>query len=409
MLPKVTGSTVISVTVAVSMNMATKHQIIKEKLPEYLVARKDSDKGRQSKILDAVVEVTGMHRKSVIRAFREKQMESHQKTPKKRGRKRIFTNDCVAALNEVWQCAHKICGERLHCCISEYVNILQRDNMWSYSSESTALLLRMSFGSVKHYCAQFARNDHTLHRGHSTTKPSELKEIIPIRRGPWDNPLPGYGEVDTVVHCGLTLFGDYCYSTQYTDVATCWCLLSGQWNKGQEATVISIEAMVSRAPFSVLGLDPDSGSEFINWHMKGWCDERGIELTRIRPGKKNDHARIEQKNRTCIRDYVGYNRLDVRGSEILLNELYSYLELYINHFQPTMKYTGKHINEHGKTTRRIYDRARTPYERVLEHSHVSDEVKQKLREVHITLNPKTLLHRVYALHEKLLKMCQNGK
>lgn len=56
--------------------------------------------------------------------------------------------------------------------------------------------------------------------GRGTTKPSDLKEIIPIRRGPWHNPEPGYGEVDTVAHCGYTLAGDYCYTAQYTDIAT---------------------------------------------------------------------------------------------------------------------------------------------------------------------------------------------
>lgn len=56
--------------------------------------------------------------------------------------------------------------------------------------------------------------------GRGTTKPSNLKEIIPIRRGPWQNLLPGNGEVDTVAHCGYTISSDFCYTVQYTDVAT---------------------------------------------------------------------------------------------------------------------------------------------------------------------------------------------
>jgi len=48
------------------MNMATKTDIIKDKLKEYLKA----DTKRKGEILDAVVEVTKLHRKSVIRRFR---------------------------------------------------------------------------------------------------------------------------------------------------------------------------------------------------------------------------------------------------------------------------------------------------------------------------------------------------
>lgn len=63
-----------------------------------------------------------------------------------------------------------------------------------------------------------------------------MKEIIPIRRGPWEDPEPGFGEIDTVALCGSSLLGDFGYIVQYTDVSTIWTALSAQWNKGQEAT-----------------------------------------------------------------------------------------------------------------------------------------------------------------------------
>jgi hypothetical protein len=33
-------------------------------------------------------------------------------------------------------------------------------------------------------------------------------------------------------------------------------------------------------PFRLLGVDSDNGSEFINWHLKLWCDGKQIQLTR---------------------------------------------------------------------------------------------------------------------------------
>ena len=54
-------------------------------------------------------------------------------------------------------------------------------------------------------------------------------------------------------------------------------------------------------PFKLLGIDSDNGSEFINYHLKAFCDQRKIQFTRERPYKKDDNAHIEQKNWTHVR------------------------------------------------------------------------------------------------------------
>ena len=63
-------------------------------------------------------------------------------------------------------------------------------------------------------------------------------------------------------------------------------------------------------PFRLLGLDSDNGSEFINWHRKGGCEAKKIQLTRGRPYKKEDNAQVEQKNGTHGRKLLGWERYD---------------------------------------------------------------------------------------------------
>lgn len=173
------------------------------------------------------------------------------------------------------------------------------------------------------------------------TKPSSLKEVIPVRRGPCENPSPGTGEIDTVAHCGNTAEGLFGYTTQYTDIALTWCFLEAQMGKGKFETLESIKAMRYRSPVTLLGLDPDTGSEFINWHIKDWCDQEKIQLTRIRLGQKNEHGRIEQKNDKNVRKWAGYIRIDTEERLLILKELYQTLKIYINHFQPSMKCVKK--------------------------------------------------------------------
>ena len=70
----------------------------------------------------------------------------------------------------------------------------------------------------------------------------------------------------------------------------------------------ALEEIRSRLPFDLLGLDSDNGSEFINWHLRHWCEENQIQLTRGRPYKKDDNAHVEQKNWTHVRKLLGWDR-----------------------------------------------------------------------------------------------------
>lgn len=375
------------------MTMDTKQEIFEEKLAEYLTASKE-EKG---KILDAVCSVTKAHRKAAIRRFRTLQMKDGG-VQDKRGRTAIYTKAVDAALKEIWDIAHQICAERLHPNIAEYVKILKRDGMWKYDAKPTALLQKMSLATMKRRLGKLEKI-HGRRRGRSATKPSNLKEIIPIRRGSWQNPDPGFGEVDTVAHCGSTLQGDFAYTVQYTDVSTIWTCLAGQWNKGEEATVKSIELIKKHLPFPLLGIDPDSGSEFINWNLKGWCDSEKVVMTRTRPYMKNDHARIEQKNFTNIREFIGYVRIDNPEAVEIMNELYDVLEDYINFFLPSVKCISKERT--GSKYKRVYDKSQTAYQRALAHPKINQEIKKQLQAKYATLNPKILKTKSDRLISKL--------
>ena len=378
------------------MTMRTKQEIFKEKLGEYLMA----DKENKSRILDAVCQIAKVHRKAAIRRFKTLQLRPSS-WQRKRSDRITYGPAVAAALKEIWEIANCICAERIHPVIPEYVRVLKQDGMWKHDEETTRLLLQASLGTIKNRLALFENIKRRGGRG--TTKPSDLKEIIPIRRGPWQNPPPGKGEVDTVAHCGYTISGDFCYTVQYTDVSTIWTCLAAQWNKGEAATIRSMERIQSHLPFPLLGIDPDSGSEFINWNLKRWCDTRAVDMTRTRPYMKNDHARIEQKNYTNIRHIVGYARFDDARHVAILNELYDVLEDYINFFLPSVKCVEKIRTSHSRTKRR-YDTAQTAYHRVLGCDNISEEIKEKLRLKYATLNPRILKQKCDRIIAKLAKI-----
>lgn len=377
--------------------MATKHEVIKEELEGYLKAGKE-EKGS---ILDRLEKTLKMHRKAIIRRFAviQKRIEGYN-WHDGRGRPPYYTPDCIAALHEVWEISHELCAERLHGEVREYVRILKRDSMWQHTDESTGKLFAMSLGTMKTFTQGFDRI--VSGGGRCMTKPSDLKEVIPTRRGPWQNPKPGCGEIDTVAHCGDSGLGQFAFTLQYTDVSLLWCFLEAQKSKEKVPTRESIERIYARSPFTLEWLDPDSGSEFINWHLYDWCQDRKIIMTKIRSGEKNDHGRIEQKNDKNVRKWAGYIRIDTEERLSILKEMYTYLEIFINHFQPSMKCVEK-IRKNISHSSRKYDQAKTPYQRFIEHPDIPKEAREKMRKHHDVLNPKILHDKLLSLRQKLFK------
>ena len=65
-----------------------------------------------------------------------------------------------------------------------------------------------------------------------------------------------------------------------------------------------------------------------------------------------------------VRRLVGYDRYTSQAALGDLNRAYNVLRLYINFFQPVMKLVSK--RRHGARVHKVYDTAKTPYQRLLE-------------------------------------------
>ena len=371
------------------MNMVTKTSIFEEHLESWLRAR-DCKKER-SKIIKHICFVIGAHPKSISRSFKRVQLRGSN-TREVRGRKRFYTSDCLAALHEVWEIANEPCGDNLHSIIAEYVAILKRDKVWKHSKEATNKLLQMSLGTVKIRVTQFDRR-HFLQQGLSTTHKGTIHAQIPVRTGPWGEASTGTEQIDTVAHCGSSVAGDFVYTLNSTDIPTLWGERRAQWNKGQKATISSLETMERNTPFPILERHPDSGSEFVNWLCVGWSRERNQKLTRSRPNHKNDNCFVEERNGHVVRRWVGYSRLDMIEVVDALNAVYEVLNPYLNHFIASRRIVSK--ERAGAKWKIVREKkAMTPYQRVLSRDDVLESVKTELRQEHSQLNPLYLKEKI---------------
>lgn len=377
------------------MSQRSKREMIAAIRPRYLKASKVG----KAQILDELIATTGYHRKSAIRVLTHAPKPKGLKRP---GRRKVYQGEVVQVLEQIWEICGRICSKRLQPFLPEMVSVLERCHELCLSEATQALLLAMSPATIDR-CLKRARFISPRH-GLSTTKPGVLlKQAIPIRTfTPWEEERPGFLEIDLVAHCGSTTEGIYLNTLTATDLATGWTECLALANKTQAAVSQAIAQMRLDLPFPLLGLDSDNGSEFINDTLLRYCQSEQITFTRSRPYQKNDQAHVEQKNWSVVRHTVGYDRLETPGELVLLSSIYSDLRLYINYFQPVLKLIGKERVD-GKTVR-TYDRATTPYRRVLALDTLPVEIKARLAAHYVQLNPVALRNSIDAKVAQLWKI-----
>jgi hypothetical protein len=304
----------------------------------------------------------------------------------------------------VWEASDRLCSKRLKPFVAEMAAVMRRHGELAVDAQIEAQLCRMSPATMDRLLRPWRRAGGR--RPLSTTRPgSLLKSSIPIRTfADWTEERPGFVEVDLVAHCGESTEGFYLTTLCAVDVASGWSECVEVWGKGQERVGGAVHRMRSRLPFPLLGLDSDNGSEFINQHLYGYCRREGITFTRSRAYKKNDSCHVEQKNWTLVRRLVGYDRYSSHAALERLSLVYATLRHYVNFFQPTTKLVSK--TRHGARVHKVYDTAKTPYQRLLESGVLTPAKQAELAAIYRGLNPVLLLKQLNGHLEQLWKLAQ---
>jgi len=380
--------------------MATRKEIITRSRIKYKRAKK---KGK-GLILDGVCLATGLSR-SRIKHLLPGNIEVRPKTVKhgKRGRKPKYDAPTITVLKYIWALMDFPCGQRLTIAMPDTITALIRFKEIDIDPDIQYKLQDMSSSTVDRLLKQ-AKEQMRFKRGISTTKPGTLlKRNIPIRlETEWDDAIPGYVEIDLVAHCGDTAAGDYLNTLDITDICTGWTETQAAFNKAQKHIFGALLYAKERLPFPLRGIDSDNGSEFINDHLYRYCREQGICFTRSRPYRKNDNCHVEQKNWHIVRRNIGYDRYEGNTALTVMNEYYALLRLYTNFFQPQTKLISK--QREGAHIHKYYEVPETPYRRVLRSEGITDEEREKLQELYVTLNPAELKRNMMRLSERLKQL-----
>lgn len=376
------------------MSLPTRKELIKRAKGRYL----KSSKQDKSKILSELVINTRLNREYLTNRLSPK-VDLDYVNPLNRKRHEKYGMDVVFYLKRIWEIFDYPCGQRLAPMMEEYVTVLEKWKEVSFPESIREKLLQISSSTIDR---RLKRSKSSVKRKVlSTTRPgSLLKKNIPIKTSSWNEKRLGFGELDTVAHCGFSSSGEFINSLTYTDICSGWTESIAVMGKAQGRIQEGLDDIEERLPFDLLGIDPDNGSEFINWQLYRHCLEKNIEFTRGRPYAKNDNAHIEQKNYTHVRKLIGYKRLEKQEQLTGLNDLYcNEWRLYKNFFIPNKKLISK--KRVGSKIVKKFDTPKPPYQRLLENRKYPKKQKRVLRAIYVKLNPVKLKKRI---EQKLSKI-----
>ena len=360
-----------------------------------------SSRSEKNKILDEFVKTTDYHRKHAIRMLNDKQTV---KATENTVPKRIYDDAVRESLIILWEASDRICSKRLKAIIPELLAGMERHGHLRLDLEVKNKVLKVSAATIDRILFRVRKHGKRKRRKNPI---ATIKSKISVRTfADWNQPAPGYFEMDFVEHNGGKIGGSCVHTLAMTDIATGWTECVPVIARQQMLVVESLEVIKGHLPMKILGIDTDNDSAFINETIVEYCNAHDIEFTRSRAYQKNDQAWIEQKNGAVVRRLTGYDRFEGLLAARILSRLYRVARLHTNFYQPSHKL--KHKTREGAKVRKSYYPPNTPCKRLVEHPSISAEVKQELRNQLIELDPIELLKSLRECQEALVALSRKN-
>lgn len=346
-------------------------------------------------------------RQHASRVMRELMRPNMKPVAKKRGRKSIYQDDAVVWwLQSLWVDLNYPNTKLMPVMLREWLKYFEHPD---FTIEIKEKILTMSTGTMESILRSYKKEHGKKHfaatRGRGRLQ--KMKVRIPERNLDFKITTSGFLEGDTVAHCGDTLRGKHGWTLNTCCIYSHWTESEVFLGKEDDRIVESMVLMRKRFPFALRGFHSDCGTEFMNESVAMYFEDSKnlVVQTHGRAYKKNDQARVEQKNWTQVRQSFGYDRVEEQVVIDCMNDIYrNELRVLRNFFTASMKQKSK--IRVGSKYKRKFEAPETPYERVMRDPSVSQNIKDKLKaekDLHNPFEVKKRLDQKLKFFEKLLQ------
>ena len=328
----------------------------------------------------------------------------------RQGPRKKFNSAHISIIKECWELSGGICAERLHPMLNIYIDQLETARLLeAYSKDNVSMTRTISVATLKRIISSFPRTSSKKHKGRACV----YKQIPIVAHFGQFSDRPGFVEIDYVEHSGGNSSGLFVVTGSYVDIFSGWVARAAGLGKNL-ASVTKINNLAHTRIFHpVLHYHPDNDKTILKvlfermMKNKRGQDSRFI-LSRSRPYQKNDNAHVEQKNDDKVRKLVGYYRYDTEQEVKLLNLLYEKSDLLDNFFIASAKLEEKIRDGKGRVIKRVHDKPETPYQRLMECSELSPDIRRKLKSIYDSLNMIVLRQEINKILQKLYEIQNRG-
>jgi hypothetical protein len=175
---------------------------------------------------------------------------------KKGGRPKKYGAAFASVLYDIWEFFEWRCGKLLAPMLRLMIDFLVDE--FTLDEATRNLLTQVSPAAIDRLLA--AEKAKLRIKGKSLTKPGTLlKNQIPIRVFfTWDERKPGFFELDTVCHCGVSASGEFCVTLTLTDVYSGWTIVHALRNRAHRWVKEQVAQTAASLPFPLRGIDSDN-------------------------------------------------------------------------------------------------------------------------------------------------------
>jgi hypothetical protein len=385
------------------MNVDERFKFLRLMKEQYAQANR-KEKGALLKMME---DTTGLHRKYLIARMNS---PGPYRTRRNRERSRAYGPEVEQAIAIIADTLDWICAERLTPVLAEMARHLAKFHELETSPEVIAQLQQISSSTVRRILKRIGRPADVLPKAYPGRHTDNAAQaLVPVGMISWQEPEPGHFEVDLVHHSRSGLDGSFVCTLQFVDVLTGWSERFAVLGYEFEAMWQAISRFRDLCPIPIREIHTDNGPEFVNMALVSHFGAQMIhvELTRGRPGYKNDNRFVEQKNGSLVRAYLQDLYLYTPQHALMLNALYEHMRVYYNLFQPVLRQTARwaRIDANGvPRILRTQDVAKTPLTRLLmAKPPIPRQRAQSLQDQHDETNPRQLKR---CIHEHLARIYQ---
>ena len=171
---------------------------------------------------------------------------------------------------------------------------------------------------------------------------------------------------------------------QYTAIDDCtrYKVIALYGRRSAESTLVFLEQVMERIPFSIQRIQTDRGQEFFAYQVQERLMEWGIKFHPIRPGSPHLNGKVERSQRTDLDEF--YSTVDLKRPELELR--LAEWEFYYNWYRPHSSLGGKTPNDQylgvdpsdslWEDVGKMYDRSK---KRIIGQNHILDSAVKGLK------------------------------